>query len=226
MPCKNVSSDICGQRRPRSACAFAQSNQGLRCPQSEQLNTIKRFNIEQIAGGHFAHAWGISESIHFAHARRHTFAFFGPRKVSFETKKLVIMIIETNLQQVWASVCGWGGGAGGCGVGGWEVKIGTYRYTHYSGLAKHKFRFILRMRKILSGHLFSIVLRPVTPTFDYLPWQISHSLKVYIQSLTTVSGSWLFGSVVRALDFTWTVRVDVGSSEIGLYFAENGFASS
>ena len=39
------------------------------------------------------------------------------------------------------------------------------------------------------------------PTFFYLPWQISHSLYVYIQSLTTESESRLFGSVVRALDF-------------------------
>ena len=38
-------------------------------------------------------------------------------------------------------------------------------------------------------------------TFDYLPWQITHSLYVYIQSLTTASGSQFFGSVVKALDF-------------------------
>ena len=40
------------------------------------------------------------------------------------------------------------------------------------------------------GHNY--VLRPSTPTFDYLPWQISHSLYVYIQSLTSESGSRLF----------------------------------
>ena len=45
------------------------------------------------------------------------------------------------------------------------------------------------------------VLRPSTPTFDYLPWQITHSFLVDIQSLTTASESRLFGSVVRALDF-------------------------
>ena len=49
------------------------------------------------------------------------------------------------------------------------------------------------------GHNY--VLRPSTPTFDYLPWQISQSLYVYIQSLTSESGSRLFDSVVRALDF-------------------------
>ena len=45
------------------------------------------------------------------------------------------------------------------------------------------------------------MLRLSIPTFDYLPWQISHSLFIYIQSLTTASGSRLFGSVIRALDF-------------------------
>ena len=44
-------------------------------------------------------------------------------------------------------------------------------------------------------------LRHSTPTFDNLPWQVSHSLYVYIQSLTTALGSRLFGSVVRELDF-------------------------
>ena len=33
-PCGNVSSGICGQRRPRSACAFAQSDQDRRSPLS------------------------------------------------------------------------------------------------------------------------------------------------------------------------------------------------
>ena len=32
---------ICGQRRPRSACAFAQSDQDLRCPLTESLETVK-----------------------------------------------------------------------------------------------------------------------------------------------------------------------------------------
>ena len=36
---------------------------------------------------------------------------------------------------------------------------------------------------------------------NYLHWQISHSLYVYIHSVTTASGSRLFGSMVRALDF-------------------------
>ena len=48
----------------------------------------------------------------------------------------------------------------------------------------------------------SVVFRPITPTFGNLPWQFSHSLQVYtcIQSLTTISVSRLFGSVVGALD--------------------------
>ena len=34
---RNVFSSICRQRMPRSACASAQSDQGLRCPQTESL---------------------------------------------------------------------------------------------------------------------------------------------------------------------------------------------
>ena len=45
------------------------------------------------------------------------------------------------------------------------------------------------------------MLGPSTPTFDYLPRQITHSVYVYNQSLTSASESRHFGSVVRALDF-------------------------
>ena len=38
-PCENVSSVICGQRRPRPACAEAQADVGLRCPLTELLDT-------------------------------------------------------------------------------------------------------------------------------------------------------------------------------------------
>ena len=41
MPCERVSSGILRQRRPRSACASAQSNQGLRCPLLESLDAIE-----------------------------------------------------------------------------------------------------------------------------------------------------------------------------------------
>ena len=42
--CKNVYTGICGQRKPRSACASAPSDQGLRCPDTESLDTIECFN--------------------------------------------------------------------------------------------------------------------------------------------------------------------------------------
>ena len=45
-PCKNVSSDICAQRMPRSACASAKSDQGTRCPLTESLGTKKCMNRE------------------------------------------------------------------------------------------------------------------------------------------------------------------------------------
>ena len=38
---------ICGQRRPRSACASAQSDQGLHCPLTELSDTIDCVNGRQ-----------------------------------------------------------------------------------------------------------------------------------------------------------------------------------
>ena len=67
-------SGIYGQRRPRSACASAQSDLGLRCPLIESLYTIECINGEQMPGWDFAHARDESESIKFAHVRRHLFA--------------------------------------------------------------------------------------------------------------------------------------------------------
>ena len=49
-------SGICGQRRPRSACAFAQSDQGLLCPSTESLATTKCINESKGPGDTFVHA--------------------------------------------------------------------------------------------------------------------------------------------------------------------------
>ena len=38
---KGVYGDLCGQRRHRSDCASAQSDQGLRCPPTETLYTVE-----------------------------------------------------------------------------------------------------------------------------------------------------------------------------------------
>ena len=40
-PSKNASSGICRQRRPRSACVSAQSDQDLFCPLTESLGTTE-----------------------------------------------------------------------------------------------------------------------------------------------------------------------------------------
>ena len=50
-----MSSGKCGQRRPRSACASAQADQGLRCPEIDSVDTIECVNGEQIRCN-FAHA--------------------------------------------------------------------------------------------------------------------------------------------------------------------------
>ena len=84
-PSENLSSDICGQRRPRSACAYAQSDQGLRCPLTESLDTIESINGEQMPRRDFAR--DASESVHFAHARRHLFAWRRPFTVHIYVNK-------------------------------------------------------------------------------------------------------------------------------------------
>ena len=73
MPCENVSSGICGQRRPRSVSVSMQSDQpiqGLRCPLTESLDTIECINEEQMPGCDFAHVRDEPESVHF---QRHIF---------------------------------------------------------------------------------------------------------------------------------------------------------
>ena len=77
---KTVSSGICGQRRPRSVCVSAQSNQGLHYPLTESLDTIKCINLEKMSGYESAHARNESESVHFAHVRRYIFAGRGPNE--------------------------------------------------------------------------------------------------------------------------------------------------
>ena len=49
-PCKKVSSGICWQQRPRSACAFAQFDQGLHYPQTKLFDTTECMYGEQRPG--------------------------------------------------------------------------------------------------------------------------------------------------------------------------------
>ena len=65
-----ASSGVCGQRRPRSACASAQSDQGLHCPLTISLGTSECMIVEQMPGRYFVHVQG-------ARVRRHFFALRG-----------------------------------------------------------------------------------------------------------------------------------------------------
>ena len=47
---------VCGQRRPRSDCADAQSDLGLQCPLTESLDTTECMNGEHRPGQYFAPA--------------------------------------------------------------------------------------------------------------------------------------------------------------------------
>ena len=72
------------QRRPRSPYDSAQSDQDISCPLAEPLNTIECVNREQMPGLDFAHAWNKSEYVHFAHSRKHLFAWRGQNSVAPE----------------------------------------------------------------------------------------------------------------------------------------------
>ena len=47
-PYENVPSGKSGQRRPRLACAFAQSDQCIRSSQTQSVDTIEYFNRGQM----------------------------------------------------------------------------------------------------------------------------------------------------------------------------------
>ena len=47
---RNVSSDKGGQQRPRSACAYAQTDQDLCCSLTKSLDTTEYMNGEQWPG--------------------------------------------------------------------------------------------------------------------------------------------------------------------------------
>ena len=53
---KHVSSGICGQRRPRSACASVQSNKGFHCPLIDLFDTTECRSTHQRHCWEFAHA--------------------------------------------------------------------------------------------------------------------------------------------------------------------------
>ena len=87
-PCEKAFSSTYGQQRPRSACASAQSDQGLRCPLTESLVTIWCINGEGMPGWDFAQAWDESASVHIAHARKHFFARRRPNGSRFYKKQM------------------------------------------------------------------------------------------------------------------------------------------
>ena len=65
-PYENVFSGICGQLRPRSACASAQSDPGLHCPHTESLHTdsTERKCPDETC------TYARYESVHSAHLRK------------------------------------------------------------------------------------------------------------------------------------------------------------
>ena len=67
-----------GQRRSRSDCMDAQSDQGLRCPQTESLDTIEFCNVQEMPGWDYACArWCLN--LHILRIFKGTFFYWrGP----------------------------------------------------------------------------------------------------------------------------------------------------
>ena len=85
---------ICGQRKRRSACASAQSDQGLFCPVTESLYTTAHMNKEQSKGADDTlRVRTMISSAYFAHVRR--YFFFARRRsyVSAGVSFLLVMIL-------------------------------------------------------------------------------------------------------------------------------------
>ena len=70
----------CGQRRPRSDCAFAQSDLGLHSPLTESVNTKECMNEHtlRMRRMRLSACTGWSEFVHFAHVRGQFFAWRDP----------------------------------------------------------------------------------------------------------------------------------------------------
>ena len=100
-PCEHVSSSLCGQLRPRSDRASLQSDQGIHCPQTESFASTECtyivFELRAEAGDTLCACAGWSESAHFAHARRHWFAWRSPLLIIWRRKYYFLFIINPPL---------------------------------------------------------------------------------------------------------------------------------
>ena len=75
-----MSSGVFRQRKPKLACASAQSDQASHCSLTEWLDTTGCIYIEQMSRWCFAHAQD-DLNAHFAHVRKHFFAWRCPLPV-------------------------------------------------------------------------------------------------------------------------------------------------
>ena len=82
-------SSICGQWRPRSACASVQSDQGLHCPLTKSLDTTEFMNGEQRHRWYFAY---VQKDLNFTYVQRHI-SLHVPIHVWHRTWKTMIFLL-------------------------------------------------------------------------------------------------------------------------------------
>ena len=121
-PCENVSSGICEQWRPSSACAFAHSDQGFPCPLTESFDTAECIHWEERPWWYFAHA-------HLAHVRRHVFAWLGPFNFQFASTSSCSFLSNVTINWFYAHLKYTEASEGKIFwtlTGRWQEKIGCY----------------------------------------------------------------------------------------------------
>ena len=103
MPCENVSSGICGQWRPRSACASALSDQDLLLSANWITGYYRMYEWRAKARMILCTCAGWYESLHFAHVQRHFFAWCSPfcdPTGAFSERKLGLLHVNWNFQNI------------------------------------------------------------------------------------------------------------------------------
>ena len=114
-------------RMPRSACASAQSDQGLHCPLTESFDTTEQWRTKAQMRPCACAGW--CESAYFAHAQRYFFAWRGPDGCSQSLFVFVTICLCHNVSQLGRPL--------------WNVTSGHMR------IAKVQIR--LRFRAVWSG---------------------------------------------------------------------------
>ena len=101
-PCENEFSGIFGQRRPRSDCAFAQSDQDLHCPLTECKNGKQKprwyyahsqNDLKMRILGMFDCTFSLGSAYMIYRTAKHTYML---KRICFQLKKVMFSLVKGN----------------------------------------------------------------------------------------------------------------------------------